>query len=339
LFQRASFRFIWNSSFEPISRKTLYLPFKNGGLNIPNIKLRWYSLLLKHLQDIISNHSSPWFYFAKYWIGFQLRHHNETLQENNFPHSEFVPPFYKQCLSAFKVLIDKIPDYKFVGSPSKIFYIYLLDTDYKVKCVNLFPQINFKNVFLNIFSSAIDPIHKNICYRLVHDVVYVDYFLYCKRISKKKSCYFCNGIETVSHLFIECSYYKPFNSIIIYLLHIISDKKIKFSEKVFRFFDLPKVSNDIKYTCLVILSLSRYLIWSSRLNAKHHNKKISIRSLLEQFFIYLRNRIYLDYKRLNSLNFLNVWAQHGFVTLNSNDISFNAMSFIDFYVNKLNLNV
>ena len=43
-----------------------------------------------------------------------------------------------------------------------------------------FPLINFKNVFKNIFSSAVDPDCRNTCFKLVHSVLYVNKYLYDK---------------------------------------------------------------------------------------------------------------------------------------------------------------
>ena len=37
LLQRSCFKFIWTKTYEPVQRDTLYLPFLEGGLNIPNI--------------------------------------------------------------------------------------------------------------------------------------------------------------------------------------------------------------------------------------------------------------------------------------------------------------
>ena len=44
LFERRFFKFIWHSTYEPIARKTLYLDFNQGGLNVPCLKLSQYFL-------------------------------------------------------------------------------------------------------------------------------------------------------------------------------------------------------------------------------------------------------------------------------------------------------
>ena len=128
LFQRSAFRFVWNSTYEPVSRDTLYLDFAKGGLNIPNFKLKCEVLLLSHLQKLFFNHNAYWTYFARYWIGLQHRKFNKTFACNSIPHSETIPKFYKSCLDILKRLTDKFPDFSFnVSFKSRTYYNMLLD--------------------------------------------------------------------------------------------------------------------------------------------------------------------------------------------------------------------
>ena len=85
LFERRFFRFIWSSTFGPVARKTLYLDFNQGGLNVPCVKLKCHSIYLNHLQKLINNHNANWTFFAKYWIGLQLRKFNPAFASNSVP--------------------------------------------------------------------------------------------------------------------------------------------------------------------------------------------------------------------------------------------------------------
>jgi len=97
LFQKSCFKFIWGKKIEPIARKTLYLPFLSGGLNVPDILSKVKSFYIKHICCLINNTDAIWKYFAIYWIGLQLRKYN-SFASNLIPHSDYVPPFYKLCL-------------------------------------------------------------------------------------------------------------------------------------------------------------------------------------------------------------------------------------------------
>jgi len=114
--------------------------------------------------------------------------------------------YYGFCQACFYVtlflyvsLLEKNPDFKVTKScPTKHIYWSLYnESKFNVKCEAVFPQIKFPTVFRNIFSEAIDPLHRDICYLLPHDIVYTNYYLYIHRFAcnaKLKSCYYCGQI-------------------------------------------------------------------------------------------------------------------------------------------------
>lgn len=312
LLQRSSFRFIWNSKYEPVARNTLYLDFYEGGLNVPNLKLKCHSLYLSHLQKLINNHEAKWTYFAKYWVGLYLRKLNPSLGSNSFPHSEYVPPFYKICLSVFNKLLDICPDFSFDTASSKVFYKVLIsDICLVPKIQKICPTIDFKPIWRNIYQSFIDPSVRNIMFKLCHDVVFVNYYLFNKNISKDKKCPLCKNTETVSHLFLECSTFSPLNKIVLFLLRRTSNNKIKFSEKTFKYFELPPVEKYVKQLSLILLSESRHIIWTCRNLAKHENKNISSFQVVSKFLNKLKLRILADKKRLSFESFVELWCVTG----------------------------
>jgi len=107
MFQDACYKFIWSPRKNgPIKRNTLHLQFIKGGLKVPHIKFKWQALLVSHLQKLVTNYDSPWFYFAKYWVGLRLRHYNKSFESNVYPKSDCIPPFYSHCLEALDSLLE-----------------------------------------------------------------------------------------------------------------------------------------------------------------------------------------------------------------------------------------
>jgi len=47
---------MWNTRYKQIERTTLYLPLINGGLMVPNIKLKCNSFYLLHVSKLINIH-------------------------------------------------------------------------------------------------------------------------------------------------------------------------------------------------------------------------------------------------------------------------------------------
>ena len=177
------------------------MPFKEGGLNIPNIKFKVEALHLYHLYKFVNGHSAIWTHFAKYWLSVPLRKYNKSLFSNNAPHSETIPAFYTDCLNSLSKITKKYPQFDFKNCTTKIFYNMLLSlNDTQVRAVNIFPHIDFKQVFNNLYLPCIDPCTRNTCWRICHDTIYVNYYLFVNRISKNKTCPLCKSIETVSHL-------------------------------------------------------------------------------------------------------------------------------------------
>ena len=337
LLQRRYFRFIWNSKYEPVSRQTLYLEFNQGGLNIPCLKLKCESLYLSHLQKLINDHNAKWTYFAKYWIGMQLRKFNPCFASNSFPHSEHIPIFYKKCITVFDKLLQIFPDICFNTINNKLFYKLLLsDASTPPKIEKICPSIDFHPVWKNINSSYIDPVVRNTLWRLCHDIVYVNYYLYEKNISTNKFCPLCSKIETVNHLFLECYMFSPLNKVVLLLLRKLSKNKITFSEKTFRYFVLPNLSKYETELALIILSESRHLIWTCRNLAKHEREKITKFQIVSKFLNKLRFRILIDKERMPFETFIETWCILGFCCLDIPDyeITFNPIMDIKYYFQK-----
>lgn len=83
--------------------------------------------------------------------------------------------------------------------------------------------VKFSKIFL---TEQLNPLTEiDICFKLAHDVVYVNYYFYIRNRSKNKYCHFCKNIETVQHLFLECSFFKPLNEIVTFMIQLLSEKK------------------------------------------------------------------------------------------------------------------
>ena len=84
--------------------------------------------------------------------------------------------FYQQCLKSYKKVLQKYPEFVFKKVCTKDFYRILLSLeDVKVRILDIFPQIDFKQVFSNLYSPSINPDTRNTCWRICHDSIYVNY--------------------------------------------------------------------------------------------------------------------------------------------------------------------
>ena len=325
LLQRRFFRFMWNSTYEPVARNTLYLDFNQGGLNVPCLKLKCHSLYLNHLQKLVNNHEAKWTYFAKYWIGLNLRKLNPSFANNSIPHSEYIPIFYKTCISILDEFTNTNQDIDLNSFHKKLIYKTLLQDIYKQpKIETICPYIDFKPIWKSISLPYIDPDVRNTFWKLTHDVIYVNYYLYQKHISKIKTCPLCDKIETVSHLFLECNVFLPLNKIVLSMLRKLSQNKVSLSERTFRYFVLPQLSKFKKQVALILLTESRHIIWTNRNLAKHELKNITAFGVVSKFLNKIKFRILIDKDTLTADDFFDTWCSLGFCNIEiiSNTITF-----------------
>ena len=90
------------------------------------------------------------------------------------------------------------------------------------KIESVLPTVDFRCVWKNLNSNCIDPVVRDTSFRICHEVLYVNYYLFVKHISKTKACPFCANVETLNHLFIECKLVKPLIKIVLLLLRKLS---------------------------------------------------------------------------------------------------------------------
>ena len=120
------------------------------------------------------------------------------------------------------------------------------------------------------------------------------------------------------------------------MLRKLSQNKISFSEKTFRYFVLPQLPKFKKQVALILLTESRQIIWSNRNLAKHEFKNISSFGVVSKFLNKIKFRILIDKDRLTADDFFNSWVSLGFCNIEiiSNTICFEPILDIRKYFQK-----
>ena len=125
-------------------------------------------------------------------------------------------------MSILNSFIETNADIDFKSFHKNLFYKFLLhDIIVPAKIETVCPNIDFKQVWSNFNVPYIDPAVRNTFWKLCHDMIYVTYYLFQRRISNVNTCPLCKKIETVSHLFLECSV-SPLNKIVLFFLRRIT---------------------------------------------------------------------------------------------------------------------
>ena len=314
-FQRIIFSFLWGSNSEPLSRHTLYLDKLSGGLNICNIDLKLKALRLKHLQDIINSKDVKFIYFSIYWVGLTLRHYNKDLYSLLSPHSDVVPSFYRTCLDSLKLFKDKCESDDnddsdlIVRYTTKMFYSVLLsDSSYHIKIVERYPLVEFKPVFKRVFNSFLDKYSRDVMFRIVHEILPVGSYLFRYNISRDEKCVFCKSVETMSHLFVDCSVVKHLFTLLKNWIFSLSNSTVTLSFKHICFQDLDTVSSKPRDVILLLISMYCNTVWSNRNLYKFKGKAVSAEGIYVNFLYRLKSRIVADFTRFPRLKFNEYWC-------------------------------
>ena len=309
LFEKEIFSFIWPYGMEPISRNTLYLHKLFGGLYVVNIRQKLLAFQIQHLQKIIKNYDAKFTSVCSYWIGHSLRHLNPDLARNSIPHSDYIPSFYVSCLKSLKAFVDKNPDVTLGNLKTKEIYWLLFDKDFTPKILEKNPTIDFSCVFRNLTDPFLDKFSRDIMFKLIHNVIPVNFLMFKRHIYKSDKCTFCKttNVETIQHLFFDCVHVKFLKNIVnTWFVTLTKGFQLNFDHILFR--DLPDLCKETRKIVLFIISEFVYIIWMTRNKVKFEHAPFSTSRLIMKFLGRIRMRILADYFRFPLESFSEIWC-------------------------------
>ncbi|PJE77730.1 hypothetical protein CI610_03342 [invertebrate metagenome] len=309
LFQRILFRFLWNSKSEPLARSVAYASPTSGGLAIVNIKVKLQAIYLKHLQNFIfKDTQAKWRYFTMYWLSLDLREYFSSV-DNNSPHSKWCPTFYTRIYIIFKKYIKDFPKSNIKSVTTKELYGTLLSGVITTpRIVRIFPTIDFAPVFLNISNKFLDTRSRDVVFKIVHEILPVNFRMYRFGVESSKYCTFCSGFETISHLFFECPFIQPLVSLVNSWIHQISENKIPTDSALWRFHSPVSLTLKVKTLVLFLVAESLSSIWNIRCVKKYDRKSPTSNSLVCHFLSSIILRIRSDFARFPINIFSEYWC-------------------------------
>jgi len=141
-------------------------------------------------------------------------------------------------------------------------------------------------------------------------VAYLDEF----NISKSCKCTFCNGVETLSHLFVFCENVVPLWKFITRTICAYSGIKVKL-EAACIIFNVFKKSgqSELDDLLLYFVALGKFCIWTARNITKFEKNHILAKGILNMFISKLRLRILTDFHRFERKRFCDIWLRNDFL--------------------------
>ena len=308
-FQKLVFKFLWNIKSEPLARDTVYLSKQLGGLNVINIELKLQALRLRHVQNIINNKDVKFVKFSIYWIGFSLRNYQPVFASVSIPHSDVLPPFYRECLKVLNNFKNNNSGLELDNLSCKVIYNTLLEKVLHIpKIVHRYPFVDFKIVFKYVFDKFIDKFSRDIMFRIVHEILPVSSLMFRYNIYKSSKCIFCDNVETLKHLFFECTVVGPLFVLLKNWILAISKGMMLLDFENLSFRNISAPNKETRSIILLLISLYCKTVWLNRNDKKFKHENISASVIYINFLSQLKLRILADYERFSELKFKKFWC-------------------------------
>jgi exonuclease III len=338
-FDKVLFSFIWSDGVEKLSRATLYLPFdRGGGLNVVNIHFKTQAFLVKHVLNII-NFSDPapkWHRLALYWIGLPLSKYNRALTSNLTPRSERLSVFYSACLDSFNTYSRLLEERQGAAPPpakrrrlqrppqgisglQDTKFIYKMFNS-KTGCIprvySSFPHIDFCLSWKVNNLAFLDPFHRNLSFRLIHNILPVKAKLRHIGFAVDLRCPHCGEDESLLHAFCDCRTIAPLWRLLLQFFQRLgfsndlfvltgSDEEIK-DQIVHNC--IPFQVSPASIVCFILIYSLRSVIWDVRCKVLHERENFTTLDIFEKFLNCVKFRIKCDFCILSEREFLERWG-------------------------------
>ena len=209
------FQFLWNKKNELISRATCHLPFREGGLGIPDLHLAAQALLAKWIRTITdSNRDAIWIRYGRYWTGLSLgliKPGWAWLRSNLTPHRDpnNIPTWYMIVINMAQTYRARQANIEQQQLPTRTFMSW--QADYREpRCVGerrcyVRTPIDMVTKWEFLWASAANNRTKETIWKLMHRVLSTKSYIACWGVCINTRCPYCPGREDIHHTLIGCN--------------------------------------------------------------------------------------------------------------------------------------
>ena len=295
------FTYLWDGKYQPLARRTVYLPKERGGLGLLGLETHSTALRTKFINKIVDKDcESKWVFLARYWIGFPMgKLHPDWafLRENNLPKLDrpIYPEYYVDCLRFYERSEDvtKIPtttreirlqilDRKYIEPLAQRAWLSLGKTD-----------VNWKKAWPCVYRSLATGNQQDIHYKFLHQILYTNKF--CSKFKASPDhpkqhpfCDFCQRsgwerVEDVYHLFFRCKLAQQVWVQVMPVINLITPSRVRRVEFLFSNFP-PGISPHLQRLLISLLQITMQGIWINRNFSKHKEVDPVIRTSVKQIF-------------------------------------------------------
>lgn len=310
LMNRVIFQFLWKwKKVEPVARRTLRAPTREGGLGIFDIETKLEALRCSRIRRMLSPTDALWKEFARYWMGLTLRQEDpELISYRPLDTTGKPPAYYKSVLKLYKRV--KALDNTITDFTSRKIYRTLLPTKIsKPYVISQHPGVDFSRTWKVVNSRLSSPLSRELNWQIVHEVIPVNARAHRFNHRQSNACPFCGQEETILHRFVLCRLVEPAWRSIERLMFSVTGKPIKLNWDFVLFLQTKGVTNLDANLLFLLADELKGAIWRQRACAKYNAKKVTADGIWRLFRHQLANRIKADFLRLDNQTFSDLWCR------------------------------
>ena len=315
--QKDIFKFIWKGRTELISRVTMYMHEKEGGLGIPNVTEAIKGVKVKWIRKITEKEDkTSWLMWPRYYMGTPLstvKQEWKFLRDNNSPRADptNIPTWYKKILEVVKSHQTEFSTWTQQQFTSKNIYeeIRLKQTpraeEKWKKDENT--TTDFKKIWKKIWETPNTNTEKETIWKATHLVLATKARLLKWGVIKSKKCPFCEQSEDLKHALLRCDRLKSLWKEVQKILNLICNGIYLLSLTGIILQDKHFNNTTEEKLCRYVLTVTIAIIWETRNMKLYFNKELN-KDLYEHQKKRMKERINVDQIYNKKQNMIKLWS-------------------------------
>lgn len=311
---KAVFKFLWAGKPELVARKAVCLPKTDGGLGIDSFRDKANSLLVRPKSIFPVIRGDPpiaYFFLTRYFIASSLRVYFPNIWSNSKPNSS-------ECSFSLNVACEKIiqlfvsdNDFPETCKTIKDVVSILRSKDIKPSIVCKYPSLPWVHMWESVFNPMLDHKLVDFSWRSAHRVLYTKAKLKSWKVSNGLcKVTNCGKIETIEHIFWECSKSQPVLNWVQTAAKDLLGNAFDVSRNYFILGSpAPVATTNVLNRVWYAFVVAKHTLWRCRCIHVYEDRVVGDNDVIDMIRTDIKNKVSADFRRLTTKKFSDVCDQ------------------------------
>ena len=316
-YNKLVYPFVWGSKIETVSRKSLTLPFTEGGLALVDLITKCKALKVAATVSIAANPDTDDHYLLKYFIGSQLARLGTEwshLRDNSTPSALTPTKFYDCVLRAITDLNAQVNNQTAFTYSSKECYEAFLKTEVTRPRLHwgwssyVSSDFCLSQHWLGVRDQITENFKNDLLWLITLRGVKVRDSLHSWGYINSDSCAVCHHKETIDHCFLNCHRVKRVWAAFGPALSSLLATPFRSNVKTVYFFQWTATSDKNTAIARYLIKSILHGIWFFRNKSTFHNGTEDHRAIVRYIRHDIATRLHVDFSRMTEHSFLALWC-------------------------------